>query len=598
MQESARRYLGVEHGHQVQAAHTETIDAVRAIARRSGQSAWRLIGLKITPSAVQEPMSLDDFIVQRDLDGWSESEVLQMYQEAFPLDRRTHRREKLRQRQIDLIQQLHMQAAETPSPADLVTGWFDGITTSKLHAAGIWTLGDLHARIHLGGRWFADLPGVGQTKAQRIERHLRGLLPDLAAPPKRVFKLLEGSNIDLTEGRKRAFLDTANTQATPDHKNGSEALYSRPEIENGLSIAPGMEFLPSPTRGLDAPSDLAAVDAWIRARSGSVATEKSFRREAHRLMLWLQYERGGLDFKSMTAEDCSAYVVFLAHVPAHWISRRRARPGEAGWAPFRGQLTAQSQRQALALVGALFNWLHATSYIHGSPWARLNMPRARSATATPRNVEPQNVKRFSDVVMNKIMCFIEAQPPSPARDRIRFIFRFVQAVGLRPGELLQTRLGDVQKEQGEWFLRIAGQSARTRMVAIPGQALAALHRYIGERGWDGIESAPPDAPLLSNVSNPMTPVSYPALYKHVRSWVARAVAAADLPVNDGQVLSKASTYWLRHTFGTQGLPKGVSVEVSRAQLGQGPSTLTAERYKQAPLDKYASQLDKAFGQDI
>jgi hypothetical protein len=38
----ARRYLGIEHGHEAATAHPEAVDAVRALARRRGESAWRL----------------------------------------------------------------------------------------------------------------------------------------------------------------------------------------------------------------------------------------------------------------------------------------------------------------------------------------------------------------------------------------------------------------------------------------------------------------------------------------------------------------------------------------------------------------------------
>jgi hypothetical protein len=46
--EAAKRYLGVEHGHQAKVAHLQTRDAVRAVARRRGLSAWRLIGLSFS----------------------------------------------------------------------------------------------------------------------------------------------------------------------------------------------------------------------------------------------------------------------------------------------------------------------------------------------------------------------------------------------------------------------------------------------------------------------------------------------------------------------------------------------------------------------
>lgn len=593
--ESARRYLGIEHGHQAQTAHAQTVDAVRAIARRRGESAWRLVGLRITAGAALATMSLEDFIAQRDLDGWSEAEVVQMYEEAFPPDRRAQRREKLRQRQIELIQKLQAQAAETPSPTDLVNGWFDEATARKLIGAGVISLGDLHARIHAGGRWYAALPGVGTTKAQRIERHLLGLLPGLPRPVSTVFRLLDTPKTDLSERPRSAYFGVGNTQVATTPDNASTGLYSRPASENEVLRPQEGGWAPSPAPLLDAPSDAQAVEAWIAARSGSPATEKSFRREAHRLMLWLQHERGGLDFKSMRVEDCSAYAAFLADVPAHWISRRRASPGDAGWAPFRGQLTAASRRQALTLVGSLFNWLHAARYIHGSPWALINTREVSGLQQASSESTLLDSKAFSESAMNEVLDFIERQPPSPARDRIRFILRFMEAVGLRSSELLAAKLGDLQKEPEGWFMQVTGKGNRRRVVAIPGQAFNALQRYLVQRELGGIESAPPEAPLLCSVSDAMESVTYQALYKHVRSWVSKAISQAELPAKERMKLSRASTHWLRHTFGTRGVARGVPVDVLQAQMGHSSSAITTGLYGRAPLARRADAIAQAFG---
>ncbi|MFC7411345.1 tyrosine-type recombinase/integrase [Hydrogenophaga atypica] len=594
--ESARRYLGIEHGHQAHSAHEETIDAVRAIARRRGESAWRLIGLTISTKAQGAAPSLDAFVAQRDLDGWSEAEVLAMYQEEFPTDLRADRRVKLRQRQIDLIQRLQAQAAETPSPTDLVNGWFDEVTAKKLIGAGIVNLGDLHARIHAGGRWYRALAGIGQTKARRIERHLNGLLPGLPRPSLTVFRLVERSKIDLSERARSDFFEAGNTKVASAPENASEGLYSRPfsEKRDLQTQNPGLAPSPSPAPLLDARSDADAVEAWIVARSGSDATAKCFRREAHRLMLWLQRERGGLDFKRMRVEDCSAYAVFLGDIPAHWISRRKASPGDIGWAPFRGQLSAASKHQALTVVSALFSWLHSARYIHGSPWALINAKEASGLTHATSETGLLDSKAFSEAAMQEVLRFVEAQAPSPARDRIRFILRFMEAVGLRSAELLSATLGDIHKEPEGWFMHVTGKGNRRRVVALPGQAFAALQRYLSERGLDGVETAPPHAPLLANVSDAMEPVTYQALYKHVRSWISKAIAQAELPAKERLKLSRASTHWLRHTFGTRGVARGVPIDVLQAQMGHSSSAITTGLYGRAPLSRRASELQKAF----
>ena len=190
VQASAKRYLGIEHGHEAKSAHAQTVDAVRMAARRRGESAWRLIGLRITLlAAANATPSLDEFIAAQSLDGWSEAEVAEMYLDAYPADKKFHRREKLRARQLQLLKTLEGVAAETPLPGDLVSGWFDDVTANKLISAGMVTLADLGDRIAVGGNWFTALPAIGRTKAMRVRNHLEMLLPQLLTPKTGSFAL-------------------------------------------------------------------------------------------------------------------------------------------------------------------------------------------------------------------------------------------------------------------------------------------------------------------------------------------------------------------------------------------------------------------------
>jgi hypothetical protein len=320
----AARYLGTEHGHEARTAHQQTIDAVQAVARRRGEP-WRLVGLSIKPTDTAQP-SLEEFADGR-FDGFSEAEVLEIYQETFPPDRKAARSQRLRTRQLALLHRLEAMAAEQPQDSDLVMGWFDDRTADKLTAAGIISLGELNARIATGGRWYRTLPAVGEAKARRIVQHLATLLPAAPRPVRPVFTLVTAP---------------------------SPALVARP------ALLP--DFAPSDQGGkprlLDVASDVEAVQAWIATRAGSTATVKVYRREATRLLLWLQQERQRTVIQ-MDVADCTAFMAFLQHVPARWILRDRAKPGQPGWAPFRGPLSHASHRQAVVIINALFTWLQA-----------------------------------------------------------------------------------------------------------------------------------------------------------------------------------------------------------------------------------------------
>ncbi|RZI64689.1 MAG: integrase, partial [Pseudomonas sp.] len=104
----ATRYLGTEHGHEARTAHQQTVDAVRAVARRRGEP-WRLVGLSIKTTGTDRP-SLEEFADGR-FDGFSEAEVLEIYQETFPPDRKAVRSQRLRTRQFALLHGLEAMAA-------------------------------------------------------------------------------------------------------------------------------------------------------------------------------------------------------------------------------------------------------------------------------------------------------------------------------------------------------------------------------------------------------------------------------------------------------------------------------------------------------
>ena len=111
-------------------------------------------------------------------------------------------------------------------------------------------------------------------------------------------------------------------------------------LEDGQASAPNRQRPASPALPslLSAASDLQAVQRGIEARAGATATAKVYQHEAHRLLLWLQYESlesQGATLAQMQVTDCIASMGFLQNIPPRWISRVRASPCQSGWAPFR-----------------------------------------------------------------------------------------------------------------------------------------------------------------------------------------------------------------------------------------------------------------------
>ena len=570
----ARRYLGTQHGHEATTAHQEAVDAVRAVARRQGDAAWRLVGLTIRSPAGEARPSLDAFAQQHGLEGFSESEVLTLYVEAHPADRQAARGQRLRARQLELLRRLERLAAETPQRSDLVAGWFEEALAAKLVTAGLLTLGALNARIATGGRWFAALPAVGVAKARRIERHLATLLPRELPEAKPLFVLSA----------------TPALWGAPSPAQASCAFSAQAHAASGGGVVQEATHAALARPLLDVASDAQAVHSWIKARAGSVATLRVYQREAHRLLLWLQYECQGAALAQMTVADCGAFMAFLQNIPLRWISRARAAPGQPGWAPFRGPLSHASCRQSITIIASLFTWLQSAQYLAANPWVLVNQ-----ATGDDAGHRMLDTKALSEAAMREVLRFVDGQAPSPSRARIRFTVLFVEAVGLRSAELLSATLGDLRMEPEGWVMQVRGKGSKNRIVAVPGQALHALQDYLGARGLGSVQAAPPEAPLLASAADPMAPIGYQALYEHVKGWLTKAVRASSLPANERDRLQGATTHWLRHTFGTRAIARRVPLDVIQAQMGHASIQTTTAIYGRAPIQRRVDELEKAFG---
>ncbi|MEO8014776.1 MAG: tyrosine-type recombinase/integrase [Polaromonas sp.] len=452
-----------------------------------------------------------------------------------------------------------------------MAGWFDELLAAKLVMAGLLTLGALNARVSAGGRWFAGLPAVGVAKARSIERHLATLLPRQAQTPRPLFAL------SATPALFGAPSPVQASRAQTDGASGGQVLEE-----------PGQTALAHPL--LDVDSDGQAVQSWIQARVGSLATVRVYQREAHRLLLWLQYERQGATLAQMGVADCGAFMAFLQNIPPRWISRARAAPGQEGWAPFRGPLSHASCRQAITIIASMFAWLQSAQYLTVNPWVLVNQ-----ATGDDPGHKMLDSKALSKAAMLEVLRYIDVQLPSPSRARIRFILLFVEAVRLRSAELLSATLGDLRMETEGWVMQVHGKGTKNRVAAVPAQALHALQDYLLERGLGSIQQAPPAAPLLASALDPMAPVGYQAVYEHVRGWLTRAVRASNLPANERERLAGATTHWLRHTFGTRAIARAVPLDMIQAQMGHASIKTTTAIYGRAPIQRRVDELGKAFG---
>lgn len=556
--DAARRYLSVDRLAEARSCEASVGERVAAIARRRGDSRWRLVRIKLQqPSdkaGADAPPPLYEWAEQEGLGDWSEAELQDMYAERFgqvdqSARRRALRNERLRTKRLQLLRDLEAVAAERAKPTDLLDGWLATDLADQLRQGGDLTLADLQRRIARGGRWWSGLRAFGSTKAGRLAHHVEVLL------------------------------------GTP-----AEAAWPVATAEKSLAAlsgAQGSNRALGVVAGTEARNDREAVRAWISAKAGSTHTAQQYEREAERFILWCVLERGKA-LSDATAEDCRAYLDFIAAVPDRWISRRSAARFAPGWAPFKGPLSLASQRVAIAALHSLFAWLVQARYLAGNPWVLVN----RKLGDDPlRDEDDPSSRAFTPVAWTAMRAHLAAQTISPSVHRLTWLCAFVECTGLRAAEILRATRKDmahVPAVKG-WVLRVHGKGRRNRTVPVPAVALAATRAYFESRGLD-FDTADPEIPLLASLVDGK-PITYRSLHETFERFIRRVLPS--LPAGERERTQRASAHWLRHTHATRAAEREVPLDVLQENLGQADPRTTA-RYYRAQIARRQAAMERAF----
>ena len=151
-------------------------------------------------------------------------------------------------------------------------------------------------------------------------------------------------------------------------------------------------------------------------------------------------------------------------------------------------------------------------------------------------------KAISEFGFSEIIRFVDNQEPTAASERVRFIFMFLEAVGLRSMEFLNARLEHFEHQPEGLVSHVTGKASKNRYAFIPDQAFAAMQRYLSFRGHGGIETADVKLPLLASVTDTYAPIGYQAFYETVKLWTLKAIRQSSLPAKERSYLEGASPH--------------------------------------------------------
>lgn len=453
-----------------------------------------------------------------------------------------------------------------PEPAitDPVEFWLPARTAAALQRAGMKTLADLTVRVPRRKRWWATVPGVGAVAARRVEAFFAEH-PDLTA-------------------RAQALVAMPAPIAKP-----WESLVVPADVDGSQ----GTFRAPRATCALDAENDHAAVLAWL-ALQESTATQRAYRKEAERLMLWAIVERGRA-LSSLTTEDAIAYRAFLRKPSPRerWVGPPRPRTSPE-WRPFAAPLSARSAAHALSVIGAMYRWLIEQRYLLANPFAGVKVKGGKRAAALDAQ------RGFSSHEWSLVRSVAEAIEwtagwSEPAAQRLRFILDFWFGTGLRPHEMVGARLGHIRRDDhGDDWLQVIGKGHKEGEVAVPTPTMAALERYLAQRGLPTTRSRwDPKTPLLPALdgAGSVTTARLSAVLRRFFEY-----AAGQLQVTSpgtAEKLRRATPHWLRHTHATLALAAGADLTTVRDNLRHA-SIATTSVYLHTDRAKRAAQMRKAF----
>jgi site-specific recombinase XerD len=250
--------------------------------------------------------------------------------------------------------------------------------------------------------------------------------------------------------------------------------------------------------------------------------QNSARSACRHFCTWLQEQHRGsdgrppdpLDLELVTPSTMDAYVQHLAVAYPNQNTRR-------------GKLHA---------IRRWFRYLHAHGLISRDPC--MNLPRIpKQPSRLNRLLSPQQVSAFFQAVLEL--------SPFPERDVA--LFGCLAALGLRPRELLEMRVDDLDLHGAQ--LRVLGKGNRERLVPINGTVLLSLERYLAH-----------EAPWMSG-DRLWRDRRHPLSMHKLRNLFHRYRQAAGIPGDVG------GPHLFRHYFITQNLMSGTDLRDLAAVVG-------------------------------
>ena len=335
----------------------------------------------------------------------------------------------------------------------------------------------------------------------------------------------------------------------------------------------------SPKALIEAEDDWQAVAHWLAEYAGSAQTQRAYRREAERLLLWLEERR--LSLAQMTRAHLDEFEVFLAdpRPREQWVGPVRPRQ-DPRWRPFRGPLSPASRRQSLVILQGMMAWLVEAGWLSRNPF-RLMRDKRRRLNNGQRRVERYLERPLWDWLWAWLNEPLEPGADRRARflwTRRRLVFGFAYLLAPRINEMSQARMEDLVRREGRWWWQVVGKGGKFAEIPVPPDMIE-LVREARTLYGEPADPAGDPAPLLRRLDG-KTALGDNQLYRLIRTTFSQAADCLEEQGGDPQAVARlrqATPHWLRHTALTHQAQAGVELRYL-AQSARHSRLETTSRY--------------------
>ena len=545
--------------------------------------------------------SLDEWIEAEgmDPDMWSEADMLDEYKAAFGLDNADAQEAGAGHKDVvgDRVRALnHLETVLSVIPAatDRLESWFAKPVVKVMRNVGLLTLGDLVRFINVYGyRWHSQMKGFGVVRAKQVltwlileQDHLNLLISGTVHEPKSKQELRLAALVPAVGAPQGLAQFGAGTLV----RSGLARMQATPELAGERG-----DFRSHMANTLGAKNDLEAVDIWLGRYAEKPSTQRSYRKEAERFLLWCAQELRK-PLSSVTAPDVMKYRAFLQAVPSTWIQKIPLKRTDPAWRAFRTQPSPASQKQALVILQTLYGGLVDAGYLVANPFR--SIMKSFDLPASKMDIK----RSFTEAEWLHVLHCVDAQSAGPENLRLKCILELLVTSGIRLEELARATHKDLRLEAlpdlpETWILTVTGKRNKTREVPLNPDVV----RLLGLHGGDFLDEDlarenQADLPLIrtlhasvakwsrgqggelvvgSKNESAGTPLSSAGIYAVLKRFFRQAAKTAEVVGLDSRRFEKASTHWMRHTFVRQALVDGVPIEVASELAGHASIDTTS-----------------------